>query len=107
MTGLEMIASNGVHQEDIRVITEPTVYLVGRQNVDQAEMDRFLSDHGIAWKSDTEGAGELISEISGRLCYMSFCARVPAATRPTSNTFSRWGTARCSSTRCGISSSRE
>jgi len=33
---------------DIRVIHEPTVYLVGRQTVDDAEIDRFLADHGVS-----------------------------------------------------------
>ena len=32
--------------KDIRVIREPTVYLVGRQVVDDAVLDRFLADHG-------------------------------------------------------------
>ena len=29
---------------DVRVMLEPTVYLVGRQAVDQAEIDRFNLD---------------------------------------------------------------
>jgi thymidylate synthase (FAD) len=57
---------------DIRVIHEPTVYLVGRQTVDAAEIDRFLADHGVSWQSDTEVAGENLIEVAGRVCYMSF-----------------------------------
>ena len=34
---------------DIRIIREPTVYLVGRQVVADSEIDRFLKDHGAAW----------------------------------------------------------
>jgi thymidylate synthase (FAD) len=62
---------------DIRVIHEPTVYLVGRQTVDEAEIDRFLADHGISWHTDTEVAGEHLIEVAGRVCYMSFAKPRP------------------------------
>src|SRR5262245_20441132 len=62
---------------EIRVLHEPTVYLVGRQTVDQAELERFLADHGVAWQTDTEVAGECLTEIAGRLCYMSFARPRP------------------------------
>jgi thymidylate synthase (FAD) len=63
--------------KDIRVIHEPTVYLVGRQVVDQSEIDRFLADHGVSWQTDTEVAGEHLTEVAGRLCYMSFARPRP------------------------------
>ena len=31
----------------IRVMTEPSVYILGRQTVDDAELNRFLTDHGV------------------------------------------------------------
>jgi thymidylate synthase (FAD) len=62
---------------DVRVMLEPTVYLVGRQVVDQGEIDRFLADHGISWKTDTEVAGEHLAEVAGRTCYMSFARPRP------------------------------
>jgi thymidylate synthase (FAD) len=62
---------------DIKVLHEPTVHLVGRQQVDPAELDRFLADHGVAWQTDTEVAGEHLTEIAGRLCYMSFAKPRP------------------------------
>jgi thymidylate synthase (FAD) len=62
---------------DIRVIREPAVYLVGRQMVDDSALDRFLQDHGVAWETDTEVAGEHLSEVAGRLCYMSFAKPRP------------------------------
>jgi thymidylate synthase (FAD) len=65
----------------MRVIREPTVHLVGRQVVDDAELNCFLADHGVAWESDTEVAGEYLSEVAGRVCYMSF-----AKPRPGGNT---------------------
>jgi thymidylate synthase (FAD) len=66
---------------DIRILREPTVYLVGRQVVDDSVLDRFLADHGVAWQTDTEIAGEELVEISGRLCYMSFARPRPGGNR--------------------------
>ena len=58
---------------DIRILREPTVYLLGRQTVDPSELDRFLADHGVStWQTDTEIAGEKLTEVAGRVCYMSF-----------------------------------
>jgi thymidylate synthase (FAD) len=65
----------------LRVIREPTVYLVGRQIVDDAELDRFLADHGVAWESDTEVAGEYLAEVAGRVCYMSFTKPRPGGNK--------------------------
>jgi len=59
----------------MRVVREPEVYLVGRQTVDQAEVDRFLQDHGVTWSTETEHGAELLAEMAGRICYMSFGAR--------------------------------
>src|SRR5262245_56804510 len=66
---------------DIRVLTEPSVYVVGRQTIDDAELDRFLADHGVSWQSDSEVASEVLTETAGRTCYMSF-----AKPRPGGNT---------------------
>jgi thymidylate synthase (FAD) len=63
--------------KDIRVLRQPTVYLVGRQVVDEAEVDRFLADHGVRWQTDTEVAGEHLAEVAGRLCYLSFARPRP------------------------------
>ncbi|HJZ53453.1 MAG TPA: FAD-dependent thymidylate synthase [Gemmataceae bacterium] len=65
----------------IRVITEPAVYLIGKQTVDDAELERFLSDHGVSWESDSEVAAEVLTETAGRLCYLSY-----AKPRPGGNT---------------------
>src|SRR5436309_10389829 len=62
---------------DIRVIREPSVYLLGRQTVDDAELDRFLTDHGVSWQTDTEVAAEVLCETAGRTCYMSFAKPRP------------------------------
>src|SRR4051794_29327023 len=65
----------------IRVLHEPTVYLVGRQVVEPAELDRFLADHGVSWRSDTEVAGEYLTEVAGRVCYMSFARPRPGGNK--------------------------
>jgi thymidylate synthase (FAD) len=62
---------------DVRIIREPTVYLLGRQTVDDTVLDRFLADHGVAWQTDTEVAGEHLTEVAGRLCYLSFAKPRP------------------------------
>ena len=54
------------------IIREPRVYLVGRQRMDRAEIDRFLEDYGMTWETDTEVGGEQLVEASGRVCYLSF-----------------------------------
>src|SRR5207248_5014918 len=74
------VAANGPGS-DIRVLREPTVFLVGRQVVDAAELDRFLSEHGVSWQTDTEVAGEHLVEVAGRVCYMSFARPRPGGNK--------------------------
>ena len=66
---------------DVRILREPTVYLVGRQAAHPTEIDRFLADHGVSWQTDTEVAGEYIVEIAGRVCYMSFARPRPGGNK--------------------------
>src|ERR1700716_1801180 len=66
---------------ELRVIREPTVYLVGRQVVDDVQVDQFLADHGVSWETDTEVAGEHLTEIAGRVCYMSFAKPRPGGNK--------------------------
>lgn len=61
----------------MKIIREPKVYIVGRQTVDDAEINRFLEDHGVTWESDSAVASEVLTETAGRLCYMSFAAPRP------------------------------
>lgn len=61
----------------IKIIIEPSVYVLGRQTVDDTELNRFLTDHGIAWESDSEVASEVLTETAGRVCYMSFAKPRP------------------------------
>lgn len=61
----------------MRYITEPSVYLVGRQEVAQEGVDAFLADHGVTWETDTEVGAEALCETAGRVCYMSFAKPRP------------------------------
>jgi thymidylate synthase (FAD) len=54
------------------ILREPNIYVIGRQTIDGAAVDQFLSDNGTSWETDTEIGGELLSEMAGRTCYMSF-----------------------------------
>ena len=56
----------------MRILTEPEIYIVGRQTLDSAEVRRFLADHETSWQTDSERGSELIVELAGRTCYMSF-----------------------------------
>ena len=38
----------------MKIVRKPQVYLVSRQTVNHADLDRFLSDHEITWNTDTE-----------------------------------------------------
>lgn len=66
---------------NIKVLREPTVYVMGRQMVNDAEIDRFLHDHGVSWQTDTEIAGEHLVETAGRICYMSFAKPRPGGNK--------------------------
>ncbi|MFI5273542.1 MAG: FAD-dependent thymidylate synthase [Ktedonobacterales bacterium] len=59
----------------MRIVSEPEVYVVGRQTLDSAEVQRFLRDHETSWETDSENSSELIVELAGRVCYMSFGGR--------------------------------
>lgn len=67
--------------QDVRVIREPAVYLVGRQAIDVSELGRFLADHGVTWQSDTEVGGEYLAETAGRLCYLSYARPRPGGNK--------------------------
>jgi thymidylate synthase (FAD) len=49
----------------VKIIHEPSVYVLGRQQVTEGELDRFLSDHGVTWETDTDVAAEVLTETAG------------------------------------------
>ena len=67
-----MTLSGIAETRPLRIVREPRVYLVGRQQVDPAAIERFLLDHGLSWQTDTEVGAEALAEMAGRVCYMSY-----------------------------------
>lgn len=62
----------------IKIVTEPSVYLVGGQLFHDKAVDRFLSDHDVhGWQWDTDVDSQSLVETAGRLCYMSFAKPRP------------------------------
>jgi thymidylate synthase (FAD) len=53
-------------------VTKPRVYMLGRQVVAADELARFLNDEGVLFSTDSSLAPEVLAEIAGRTCYMSF-----------------------------------
>lgn len=66
----------------MKIITEPSVYLLGQSSVNDAELDRFLADNDVSsWTTDTEVGGEKLVEVAGRCCYMSFAKPRPGGNK--------------------------
>ena len=62
----------------MKIIREPRVYLVGRPSLNDDEVRRFLADEGVTqWSSDSDNAAQVLPEVAGRLCYMSFATPRP------------------------------
>lgn len=62
----------------MKIIRNPSVYLVGRQVLDDGELQRFLADHNVdGWTTDSTRAAEVLPEVAGRVCYMSFAKPRP------------------------------
>jgi thymidylate synthase (FAD) len=66
----------------MNIINAPSVYLVGKQELNSLDCAEFLEAHGVAhWNSDTDNASEHLVEIAGRLCYMSFAKPRPGGNK--------------------------
>ena len=57
---------------ELKIVRDPSVFLVGRQTIDRPAIDRFLGEHELTWQTDTEVGAEVLAEIAGRVCYMSY-----------------------------------
>ena len=56
-----------------KLLVEPQVFLVGKSSVDRLELLKFLSSEGVtSWITDANDSISMLSEIAGRVCYMSF-----------------------------------
>lgn len=59
-------------------LATPELYLVGRQEVNEAELSRFLVDNETEkWETDATVGASVLMEIAGRVCYDSFGAPRP------------------------------
>lgn len=66
----------------IDYVWEPEVYIVGRQQVDRAAMEKFLADEDAAgWVTDTLIPAEELVEAGGRTCFMSFRSPRPGGNK--------------------------
>lgn len=66
----------------MKVIREPQVYLVSRQELNGEGVFEFLQDHDVSkWETDTERAGEYLPELAGRLCYLSYGSPRPGGNK--------------------------
>jgi thymidylate synthase (FAD) len=66
----------------MKIIRRPRVYLVGRQTLNEDEIARFLEDNDVSdWATDTDIPAEVLPEVAGRLCYMSFSKPRPGGNR--------------------------
>jgi thymidylate synthase (FAD) len=62
----------------MNIINVPSVYLVGKQELNSLDCAEFLEANNVEyWNTDTDNAGEQLVEIAGRLCYMSFAKPRP------------------------------
>lgn len=65
---------------DVRIITEPSVYLVGKQVVQDEGLNRLLDDHDFSnWSTDSPCDAETLVEVAARTCYQSFKGGRPHA----------------------------
>jgi thymidylate synthase (FAD) len=56
----------------MKIIREPKIYLIARQELSDDQLKAFLDDEGMSWETDSEIPAEVLSEIAGRVCYLSF-----------------------------------
>jgi thymidylate synthase (FAD) len=62
----------------MNLIYDPSIEVTGYQCVDQDAVDRFLAAHAVeSWSSDSSVGAEVLTEMSGRCCYMSFAKPRP------------------------------
>jgi len=57
------------------------VYVLSRPSLDKGELKRFLDDQGVSWESTSTVDGDVLCEVAGRVCYMSFANPRPGGNR--------------------------
>ncbi len=61
----------------MKIILEPSVHLLAKQVIVEEELNKFLKDNEVTWESDSEVGAEVVAEVAGRVCYMSFAKPRP------------------------------
>lgn len=58
----------------MRILYRPKVYLIARPNLVGSGIKQFLEDQKLTWPTDVDGVtdAEILTELAGRCCYMSF-----------------------------------
>jgi thymidylate synthase (FAD) len=57
----------------MKIITEPSVYLLGRMQLDRGELQTFLADiNASEWTTAGDVDGDILVEVGGRTCYQSW-----------------------------------
>ena len=90
----------------VTIRRKPHVYLVGKQIIEQAEVDRFLSDHGVEqWSTDTRrGRRKADRDRRADVLHVVCQAATRRQQRVPEETSSRSATAACWNTRSSTSS---
>lgn len=62
----------------MKLITSPSVYLIARQAIDKKQLTQFFKDENVSYTATGLSTdAELIAELAGRICYMSFAKPRP------------------------------
>jgi thymidylate synthase (FAD) len=78
MSLAEPNTETSLNESPLKIRRKPTVYLVGKTTCNDEQIQQFLGDHQVEnWTTDTDEAGQKLSEIAGRMCYMSFARPRP------------------------------
>ncbi len=77
----QRLSNAGSPLETVRILREPSIYVLGRQVLNADELRRFLADHGVTWSSDSDIPAEVLCETAGRVCYMSFARPRPGGNK--------------------------
>jgi len=65
----------------MKIITEPSVYLISFQTIDDFELEHFEEDENVKFNKTTLLDSQNIVELAGRVCYMSFAKPRPGGNK--------------------------
>ena len=62
-------------------IYSPSAFLVGKTTINECAVAEFLKEHEVNWSTDSSEGSEVVAEMGGRLCYMSFAHPRPGGNK--------------------------